>query len=56
MLLNTGTEESAHIEMRAIAVALNLKGASSDFKDQIAFLPILARGSSQELPLLFLYL
>src|ERR671916_847925 len=28
MLLNTGTEEIAHIEMLATAVALNLEGAS----------------------------
>lgn len=36
MLLDTGTEEIAHIEMLATAVALNLEGTSSDFKDQIA--------------------
>lgn len=36
MLLDTGTEEIAHIEMLATAVALNLEGASSDFKDEIA--------------------
>lgn len=36
MLLDTGTEEIAHIEMLATAVALNLEGASSDLKDDIA--------------------
>ncbi len=36
MLLNTGTEEIAHIEMLATAVALNLEGAPSNLKDQIA--------------------
>jgi len=36
MLLNTGTEEIAHIEMLATAIALNLEGASSVLKDQIA--------------------
>ncbi len=36
MLLNTGTEEIAHIEMLATAVALNLEGASADLKEDIA--------------------
>ncbi len=36
MLLNTGTEEIAHIEMLATAVALNLEGASNDVKDAMA--------------------
>jgi Mn-containing catalase len=36
MLLNTGTEEMAHIEMLATAVALNLEGASADLKDAMA--------------------
>ena len=36
MLLNTGTEEIAHIEMLATAVALNLEGASADVKDAMA--------------------
>src|SRR4028119_457715 len=36
MLLNTGTEEIAHIEMLATAVALNLEGASADLKDAMA--------------------
>ncbi len=36
MLLNTGTEEIAHVEMLATAVALNLEGASADLKDDIA--------------------
>jgi Mn-containing catalase len=36
MLLNTGTEEIAHIEMLATAVALNLEGAPNVLKDQIA--------------------
>lgn len=35
MLLDTGTEEIAHIEMLATAVALNLEGATTDLKDQI---------------------
>lgn len=36
MLLDTGTEEIAHIEMLATAVALNLDGASNEMKDQMA--------------------
>ncbi|HEV2527900.1 MAG TPA: manganese catalase family protein [Thermomicrobiales bacterium] len=36
MLLNTGTEELAHIEMLATAIALNLEGASNVLKDQMA--------------------
>jgi Mn-containing catalase len=36
MLLDTGTEEMAHIEMLATAVALNLEGASSALKDKMA--------------------
>jgi Mn-containing catalase len=36
MLLDTGTEEMAHIEMLCTAVALNLDGATNDLKDQIA--------------------
>jgi Mn-containing catalase len=36
MLLETGTEEMAHIEMLATAVALNLEGASNDLKDEMA--------------------
>jgi len=36
MLLDTGTEEIAHIEMLATAVALNLEGASVDLKEDIA--------------------
>jgi Mn-containing catalase len=36
MLLDTGTEEIAHIEMLATAVALNLEGASSALKDKMA--------------------
>jgi Mn-containing catalase len=35
MLLETGTEEMAHIEMLATAVALNLEKASNELKDQI---------------------
>lgn len=43
MLLETGTEEMAHIEMLATAVALNLEGATNDLKDQmIGESPILA--------------
>ena len=36
MLLETGTEEIAHIEMLATAVALNLEGATNDVKDEAA--------------------
>jgi Mn-containing catalase len=35
MLLDTGTEEIAHIEMLCTAVALNLEGASSSIKEQM---------------------
>ncbi len=35
MLLDTGTEEMAHIEMLATAVALNLEGADNNLKDKI---------------------
>lgn len=36
MLLETGTEEIAHIEMLATAVALNLEGASMAVKEDVA--------------------
>jgi Mn-containing catalase len=36
MLLDTGTEEMAHIEMLCTAVALNLEGATHELKDKIA--------------------
>src|SRR5918997_4781540 len=36
MLLETGTEEIAHIEMLATAVALNLEGASMALKEKMA--------------------
>lgn len=36
MLLDTGTEEIAHIEMLCTAVALNLEGATHELKDKIA--------------------
>jgi Mn-containing catalase len=36
MLLETGTEEMAHIEMLATAVALNLETASNELKDEMA--------------------
>ncbi len=36
MLYNTGTEEIGHIEMLATAVALNLEGAPTSLKDEIA--------------------
>lgn len=36
MVLNTGTEEIGHIEMLATAVALNLEGAPSSLKEDIA--------------------
>ncbi len=36
MLLDTGTEEIAHIEMLATAVALNLEGAPNGVKDEMA--------------------
>lgn len=40
MLLNTGTEEIAHIEMLCTAVALNLEGAPTDVKDEAAKDPV----------------
>lgn len=36
MLMETGTEEIAHIEMLATAVALNLEGAPTSLKDEMA--------------------
>ncbi|MDT0651050.1 manganese catalase family protein [Autumnicola edwardsiae] len=36
MLMETGTEEMAHIELLATAVALNLEGATNDVKDEAA--------------------
>lgn len=36
MLLETGTEEMAHIEMLATAVALNLESAPNEMKDEMA--------------------
>ncbi|UYQ91134.1 manganese catalase family protein [Chitinophaga horti] len=36
MLMETGTEEIAHIEMLSTAVALNLEGASMNMKEQMA--------------------
>jgi Mn-containing catalase len=36
MLLDTGTEEIAHIEMLCTAVALNLEGATHELRDKIA--------------------
>ena len=36
MLLETGTEELAHIEMLATAVALNLEGADGALKEEMA--------------------
>lgn len=36
LLLETGTEEIAHIEMLATAVALNLEGAATDVKERMA--------------------
>src|SRR5690606_3403077 len=36
MLLDTGTEEIAHIEMLATAVALNLEGAPMSMKEEFA--------------------
>jgi Mn-containing catalase len=35
MLLETGTEEMAHIEMLATAVALNLEGASAELQEEM---------------------
>jgi Mn-containing catalase len=40
MLLETGTEEMAHIEMLATAVALNLEGAPSESKSNAALHPV----------------
>jgi Mn-containing catalase len=42
MLLNTATEELAHIEMLATAVALNLEGASSAMVDEVVTNPLVA--------------
>lgn len=36
MLLDTGTEEMAHIEILATAVAMNLEGAASNVQEQMA--------------------
>jgi Mn-containing catalase len=36
MLIETGTEEISHIEILATAVAMNLEGASTSLKDEIA--------------------
>ncbi len=36
MLMETGTEELAHIEMLATAVALNLEGAGAELQEQMA--------------------
>ncbi len=40
MLLETGTEELAHIEMLATAVALNLEGAPAETKSNMAMHPV----------------
>ena len=40
MLLNTATEELGHIEMLATAVALNLEGAPTSIKDEVAKDPV----------------
>ncbi|HEY0737460.1 MAG TPA: manganese catalase family protein [Herpetosiphonaceae bacterium] len=40
MLLETGTEEIAHIEMLSTAVALNLEGAPTDLQDEMAKNPL----------------
>lgn len=40
MLLETGTEELAHIEMLATAVALNLEGAPMETKSNMALHPV----------------
>ncbi|MBV9786870.1 MAG: manganese catalase family protein [Chloroflexi bacterium] len=40
MLLETGTEEIAHIEMLATAVALNLEGAPTDLQDEMSKNPM----------------
>jgi Mn-containing catalase len=42
MLLETGTEEIAHIQMLCTAVALNLEGAPSQLQDQAALNPLIA--------------
>src|SRR3954469_26017045 len=42
MLLETGTEELAHIEMLATAVALNLEGAPISTQDDAARDPLVA--------------
>jgi Mn-containing catalase len=40
MLLETGTEEIAHVEMLATAVALNLEGAPLSFQEEMAADPV----------------
>lgn len=40
MLLSTGTEEIGHVEMLATAVALNLEGAPTKSKEEMAADPI----------------
>src|SRR5919205_4304629 len=42
MLLATGTEEIAHVEMLATAVALNLEGAPMQLQDEAAKNPMVA--------------
>ncbi len=42
MLLETGTEEIAHIEMLATAVAMNLEGAPASLQDDAAQNPMIA--------------
>ena len=42
MLLHTGTEEIGHIEMLATAVAMNLEGAPTSVKEEMAINPMVA--------------
>jgi len=42
MLLETGTEEIAHVQMLCTAVALNLEGAPTQLQDQAARNPLIA--------------
>lgn len=45
MLMETGTEEISHIEMLATAAALNLEGAPTEAKSNMALHPIVGQCS-----------
>jgi Mn-containing catalase len=50
MLMETGTEEIAHIEMLATAVALNLEGAPVEMQDSAAMNPLIEAAMGGMLP------